>query len=67
MKPIQTNATKVAIKRHGVGRRVFLKGVGVTMALPWLESLPVWGATTESASAAATEQPQLKRRPAAAQ
>jgi hypothetical protein len=24
-------------------RRTFLKGAGVTMALPWLESLPVWG------------------------
>lgn len=27
----------------GVSRRLFLRGVGVTMALPWLESLPVWG------------------------
>src|SRR3954453_7743411 len=27
-------------------RRAFLRGVGVTMALPWLESVPVWGATT---------------------
>ena len=26
-----------------VSRRTFLRGVGVTMALPWLESLPVWG------------------------
>ena len=24
-------------------RRKFLQGVGVTMALPWLESVPVWG------------------------
>ena len=24
-------------------RRMFLRGVGVTMALPWMESLPVWG------------------------
>ena len=24
-------------------RRTFLKGVGVTMALPWLESIPAWG------------------------
>src|SRR5262245_47835787 len=24
-------------------RRNFLRGVGVTMALPWLESVPVWG------------------------
>src|SRR5262245_15123582 len=25
-------------------RRTVLKGIGVCMALPWLESLPVWGA-----------------------
>jgi hypothetical protein len=25
-------------------RRRFLRGVGVAMALPWLESIPVWGA-----------------------
>lgn len=24
-------------------RRTFLQGLGVTMALPWLESVPVWG------------------------
>jgi hypothetical protein len=27
-------------------RRTFFRGVGVTMALPWLESVPVWGADT---------------------
>ena len=27
-------------------RRAFLRGVGVTMALPWLESVPVWGSPT---------------------
>lgn len=26
-----------------LGRRSFLRGVGVSMALPWLESVPVWG------------------------
>src|SRR6185295_13299881 len=26
-----------------ISRRTLLKGVGVSMALPWLESLPVWG------------------------
>ena len=26
-----------------LSRRTFLRGVGVTMALPWLESVPVWG------------------------
>lgn len=28
---------------HKFSRRTFLRGVGVSMALPWLESLPVWG------------------------
>src|SRR5215470_13469931 len=29
---------------------MFLHGAGVTMALPWLESLPVWGATNGSST-----------------
>src|SRR5205807_6303173 len=28
---------------HLFTRRAMLRGLGVTMALPWLESLPVWG------------------------
>ena len=28
---------------HHPTRRAVLRGLGVTMALPWLESLPVWG------------------------
>src|SRR6201990_1587956 len=28
---------------HQFSRRAFLRGVGVTMALPWLESVRVWG------------------------
>ena len=28
-----------------VSRRVLLRGTGVAMAVPWLESIPVWGAT----------------------
>ena len=35
-------------------RRVFLRGLGVTMALPWMESLDVWG---EEASNAASQAP----------
>ena len=35
---------------HKVTRRTLLHGVGVTMALPWLESLPVWGAETPVAA-----------------
>ncbi|MCS7467720.1 DUF1552 domain-containing protein [Stieleria sp. ICT_E10.1] len=30
----------------GVSRRTVLRGVGVSMALPWMESIPVWGAET---------------------
>jgi len=29
--------------QHLLGRRLFLRGAGVTMALPWLESRTVWG------------------------
>ena len=28
---------------HLPSRRTFLRGLGVSMALPWMESLPVWG------------------------
>lgn len=28
---------------HQLSRRTFLRGVGVSMALPWMESLRVWG------------------------
>src|SRR3954463_7082073 len=33
------NSTRTSI----ISRRTFLRGVGVTMALPWLESIRVWG------------------------
>jgi hypothetical protein len=37
---------------HHFARRTFLRGTGVTVALPWLESLNVWGdETTQSAPA----------------
>jgi len=32
-----------AATTHQLTRRAMLRGLGVTMALPWLESLPVWG------------------------
>ncbi|HEV7224005.1 MAG TPA: DUF1552 domain-containing protein [Pirellulales bacterium] len=38
-----------------VSRRTFLRGLGVTMALPWLESLPVWG--DDTANGRASEPP----------
>jgi Protein of unknown function (DUF1552) len=37
-----------------ITRRTLLKGVGVTMALPWLESIPVWGTKTIAGTAAST-------------
>jgi len=33
----------MADSKSAVSRRIFLKGSGVAMSLPWLESLPVWG------------------------
>jgi hypothetical protein len=33
---------------HTLSRRAVLRGLGVSMALPWLESVPVWGETTLS-------------------
>lgn len=37
---------------HQLSRRTFLRGVGVTMALPWMESLRVWGDAASGTSAA---------------
>lgn len=33
----------MATSQTQINRRTVLRGVGVAMALPWLESLPVWG------------------------
>jgi len=41
--------------RHQFSRRRMLRGLGVTMALPWMESLPVWG--DEPIKQAASEAP----------
>src|SRR5215471_326635 len=35
-----------------MNRREMLRGVGVAMALPWLESIPVWGVAAEPLAAA---------------
>ena len=32
-----------------LSRRTVLRGIGVTMALPWLESIPAWGGTISQA------------------
>ncbi len=34
-----------------ISRRIFLRGAGVAVALPWLESLPVWGASSVASNA----------------
>ena len=41
--------------RYRLSRRTFLRGTGVLMALPWLESIPVWGAEIASPSADAPQ------------
>jgi hypothetical protein len=38
-----------AMKDLQLSRRTFLRGLGVTMALPWMESLPVWGEVPSAA------------------
>src|SRR5262249_61730104 len=43
--PLQRNSRELS-------RRTFLRATGVVMALPWLESLPVWGAQPVAAAAA---------------
>jgi hypothetical protein len=40
-------------RSHRFDRRTFLRGVGVSMALPWLESLKVWGDETKGAASEA--------------
>ena len=38
--------------KHEITRRTMLRGLGVTMALPWMESLRVWGDTKKGAKKA---------------
>ncbi|HEX5176880.1 MAG TPA: DUF1552 domain-containing protein, partial [Chthoniobacteraceae bacterium] len=39
-------------RMHQFSRRTFLRGIGVTMALPWMESLNVWGDESRSSEPA---------------
>jgi hypothetical protein len=39
--------------RRAVSRRTFLRGAGVAISLPWLESLPVWGNAGSTSGATA--------------
>jgi hypothetical protein len=43
--------------QHQLSRRSFLRGLGVTMALPWMESLHVWGDDLTAPTANASEAP----------
>lgn len=52
---------QTAGKVHSKSRRHFLRGVGVALALPWMESLPVLGAETAGTAAkAALNKPPLR-------
>jgi hypothetical protein len=44
-----------------IHRRTLLRGAGVAMALPWLESLPVWGRETTAGNAGASGPPFPRR------
>jgi hypothetical protein len=45
------------MSNYRFSRRAFLRGVGVTMALPWMESLTVWGDTPPVGVKPASEAP----------
>lgn len=40
------------LSKHSFSRRTLLRGLGVSMALPWLESVRVWGDTAVTTKAA---------------
>ena len=40
------------MNKYAFNRRTFLRGVGVTIALPWMESVRVWGDTSATAKPA---------------
>jgi len=44
------NVNDQSAEAHQISRRTFLRGAGVVMALPWLESLPVWGFDSAAAT-----------------
>jgi uncharacterized protein DUF1552 len=52
MRHLPKRSRPSAARRYQLSRRTFLHGVGVTMALPWLESIPVWGEPVVTAGAA---------------
>ena len=40
------------VRSAAISRRTLLRGAGVAMSLPWLQSLPVWGSEAAAAGAA---------------
>jgi hypothetical protein len=51
---------------YGASRRSILRGAGVAMALPWLESLPAWGAPAPAKATATATATTTKAQAAAA-
>ena len=43
--------------KYEISRRTMLRGFGVTMALPWMESVRVWGDVAKSAKKAKNRRP----------
>src|SRR5437899_9495385 len=41
--PPEPRPYEPALRSHALSRRAFLRGLGVSMALPWMESVNVWG------------------------
>jgi Protein of unknown function (DUF1552) len=46
----RTESRALSFGQYGVSRRALLRGAGVTVALPWLESLPAFGAVPGAAA-----------------
>lgn len=44
-------STNAKSANKNISRRILLQGTGVAMCLPWLESVPVWGATASGKGA----------------
>lgn len=53
MKKRQTSSAN-SFRHYHLSRRAMLRGLGVSLALPWLESVPVWGDDTKDKSPAAS-------------
>src|SRR5213083_855158 len=52
-----TSQLPTLMTTHQFSRRAFLRGIGVTMALPWMESFTVWGDTPPAGVKPASQAP----------